>query len=427
MLLPIGKNSYSSHLYIIFLISMCLLPFSTGTGNGSGSFVVTFAFPFLLLLFLLIVANFINRKEKINYPDELKLSILCALLHMFAIFISSLMNQSLVISFARSIFDLIGFTIFLYITSNSSITKNAKLTYNKVALILILSGFIMSAYFIGNFVVAIQQNSLEQVLLERENGGLMSLPWGASNTIAACLMMPLFLALDRAFNMKPIKKSDSLVMFFSMLIIIIAIIITQSRNAIITLVIGLTLIGGFTKNIKLILIFFGLIATLFFAIVSFSGQDLDNIFAARLGDQAQDVGGFNGRTLLWEVSIAYFLNHPLEPLGYFGMLAEMGHTAHNVFLTTLLEQGVLGLIMYILFLIDNFAFCIKRMCTKLLSFTSKRRMTLYLIAMFSILIQLQFEDSNLTAQNIIYQWVFLSLMYLSTYCDAPNEDRITTQ
>ena len=67
------------------------------------------------------------------------------------------------------------------------------------------------------------------------------------------------------------------------------------------------------------------------------------------------------------------------------------------------------------------------MSTKLLSFTSKKRMTLYLIAMFSILIQLQFEDSNLTAQNIIYQWVFLSLMYLSVYCDAPAEDRVISQ
>jgi hypothetical protein len=41
--------------------------------------------------------------------------------------------------------------------------------------------------------------------------------------------------------------------------------------------------------------------------------------------------------------------------------------------------------------------------------------------MLSILLQLQFEDSNLTAQNIIFQWVFLALMYLSAYCDTPDE------
>jgi O-antigen ligase len=424
MFLPIGKNSYSSHLYIVFLISMCLLPFSTGT--GSGSFVVSFAFPFLILLSILIIGNFITRKERINYSSDIKLALLCAFLHVFAIFISSLMNQSLILSFARAIFDLCGFSIFFYIISNSSKNKDAILVYEKITLIFILSGFIMSVYFIINFLLAVQQNSLDQVLLERENGGLLSLPWGASNTIAACLMMPFFLALDRLFNIKNTKKNSSGKMLLVMLTIIMAIIITQSRNVIITLVIGMIFIGGLTKNTKSTLIFLGLLTVIFFTITSLYGQDLDSIFNARLGDGAADIGGFNGRTALWELSIIYFIHHPLEPLGYFGMLGELGHTGHNVFITTLIEQGILGLIAYILFSMNNFLFCIKKMSTKSLSFLTKRRMTLYLIAMFSILIQLQFEDSNLTAQNIVYQWVFLALMYLSTYCDVPAEDRITT-
>jgi hypothetical protein len=421
MFLPIGKNSYSSHLYIVFLISMCLLPFSTAA--GSGSFVVSFAFPFLIVLFILIIAKFVTRKERINYPNELKPALFCALLHVFCIFISSLMNQSLMLSFARAIFDLVGFTVFLYITSNSSISKDAILAYNKITLIFISSGFIMSIYFIINFLLAVQQNSLDKVLLERENGGLMSLPWGASNTIAACLMMPFFLALERLFNIK-VKNNDSKVMFFVMLTIIMAIIITQSRNVISTLIVGMIFIGCLTKNAKRTLIFLGTIAVIFLAITSLYGQDLTTIFDARLGDQAADIGGFNGRTSLWEISILHFMNHPLEPLGYFGMLVEFGHTGHNVFITTLIEQGIFGLVAYILFLIDNFSFCMRKIFTKSLSFITKKRMILYLIAMLSILLQLQFEDSNLTAQNILYQWVFLGLMYLSAYCDLPATEPV---
>jgi O-antigen ligase len=400
---------------------MFLLPFSTGT--GAGSFVVTFAFPFLILLFVSIIVGFVVRKEKIDYPDDLKLSALCALLNVFAIFIASLMNQSLMLSFARSIFDFFGFAIFLYITANASKNQDAALVHNKISLIFVWSGTIMSIYFILNFLLAVQQNSLDQVLLERENGGLMSLPWGASNTIAGCLMMPFFLALDRAFNMKSLKQSSRTMMFLAMLIIIFAIIVTQSRNVIITLLLGMIFIGGLTKNAKPTVMFLLTIVAAVAAIAIGSGQDLSSIFEARVGDQAQDVGGFNGRTTLWELSIAYFLNHPFSPLGYFGMLGEMGHTGHNIFLTTLLERGILGLIAYILFLINNLSFCIRKMKDKCLSYAIRRRMTLYLIATLSILLQLQFEDSNLTAQNIVYQWIFLALMYLSPYCDAPEDDR----
>jgi O-antigen ligase len=400
---------------------MCLLPFSTGT--GAGSFVVTFAFPFLILLFVCIVGIFIVRKEKINYPDDLKLSALCAFLNVFAIFIASLMNESLILSFARSIFDFFGFAIFLYITASASKNKDAALVHNKISLIFVWSGTIMSIYFIANFLLAVQQNSLDRVLLERENGGLMSLPWGASNTIAGCLMMPFFLALDRAFNMKSLKRNSRVIMFFAMLIIMFAIIVTQSRNVIITLLMGMIFIGVLTKNTKPTLMFLGTIVTVVISIAIFSGQDLSSIFEARVGDQAQDVGGFNGRTTLWELSIAYFLNHPFAPLGYFGMLGEMGHTGHNIFLTTLLERGILGLIAYILFLINNLSFCVRKISNKYLSYAIRRRMTLYLIAMLSILLQLQFEDSNLTAQNIVYQWIFLALMYLSPYCDVPEDDR----
>lgn len=439
MFLPIGKNSYSSHLYIIFLISMCLLPFSTGT--GSGSFVISFAFPFLILLSLFIGGIFITRKERVNYSQDLKLSLLCGLLHVFAIFISSLMNENLVLSFARSIFDFVGFAMFLYITSNSSISKDAIAAYNKISSLFILSGFLMSVYFIINFLLAVQQNSLDKVLLERENGGLLSLPWGASNTIAACLMMPFFSALDRLFNAPAQtqdrtenqiqtqikfkkKKKKSNWMLVIMLTIVIAILITQSRNVTITLLLSTILIGGSTKNTKQTLIFVGLLAAIFVSITSFYGQDLDTIFDARVGDGAADIGGFNGRTTLWILSIDYFFNNPLAPLGYFGMLSELGHTGHNIFLTTLVEQGIFGLVAYILFTVNNFTFCIKKMTTKSLSFITKRRMVLYIIANFAILIQLQFEDSNLTAQNIVYQWIFLALMYLSAYCDPQEEETL---
>jgi O-antigen ligase len=420
MLLPVDKNTYSSHLYIIFLISMYLLPFSTGT--GAGSVVVTFAFPFLLLLFFFIAGSLIVRKERINYPDDLRLSLLFATVHVFAIFIASLMNQSLVLSFARSVFDFFGFAIFLYITSHASKSKNAALVYTKLSTIFVWSGAIMSAYFIVNFLLAVQQNSLDQVLLERENGGLMSLPWGASNTIAGCLMMPFFLALDRAFNTSSLKFKGRSVMFLAMLLIMFAIIVTQSRNVIATLLLGIIFIGVLTKNIKPTLLFLFAIVTVVASIAILSGQDLSSIFEARVGDQAQDVGGFNGRTTLWESSILYFVTHPFAPLGYFGMLGEMGFSGHNIFLTTLLERGILGLVAYILFLVNNLGFSVKKIADKSLSFGVRRRMTLYLVAMLAMLLQLQFEDSNLTAQNIVYQWIFLALMYLSPYCDVSEAD-----
>ncbi|WP_310489660.1 O-antigen ligase family protein [Chamaesiphon sp. VAR_69_metabat_338] len=315
----------------------------------------------------------------------------------------------------------------MYITSSASIRKDAILVYNKIALIFILSGFIMSVYFIVNFGLAIQENTLEQVLLERENGGLMSLPWGASNTIAACLMMAFYLALDRVFNVKSLKANSRIVMFFIMLVIITAIIITQSRNVILTLLLGMIFIGVLTKNTKSMLVFFTMLVAIFFLVVVFYGQDLENIFAARVGDGAEDVGGFNGRTTVWALSIDYFWKHPFEPVGYFGMLGYFDHTGHNVFITTLIDQGIFGLAAYVLFVINNFSFCLKKIFNKCLTSTTRIRMTFYLIAMFSILLQLQFEDSNFTAPNITYKWIFLALMYLSPFCDISDKERLTEE
>jgi O-antigen ligase len=417
MLLPTKQKTPSNYLYLVFLVSMCLLPFSTGGGTGSGSVVVTFAFPFLLCLFFSIIFNFFNTKGSISYPKEVKFSILCGMIHAFCILLSSLMNSELPVAFARSIFHLIGFTMFLHITANSSVIKNAGLAYNKISMILVLSGFIMSAYFIGNFIFVIQQNSLEQVLLERSKDGLLGLPWGVSNTIAACLTIPLFVALDRGLNVTKSNIVNVQFIFFMAIIMIAGVIITQSRNTIITVIMGITFIGISTKNKTLIFSLIAIVSTLVFTVIVMYGQELDGIFAARIGDGAADIEGFNGRTSIWESAILYFSQHPLQPVGYFGMIKEIGHTAHNVFLTTLIEQGIFGLISYVLFVTTSFSFCFKKICDKGLPSIVRKRLTLYLISMFSILLQLQFEDSNLVGQHIIYYWIFLSLMYLSAYAD----------
>jgi O-antigen ligase len=422
MFLPTGPKTSSNYLYIIFLLSMCLLPFSTGGGTGTGSVVVTFALPFLLFLFTAIIYIFFNTKGSISYPRELKFSIFCGMIHTFCILLASLMNAELPVAFARSIFHLFGFTIFLYITANSSVVKNAEVAYNKISAMLVLSGFIMAAYFIGNFVFMLQQNSLEQVLLERSKGGLLALPWGVSNTIAACLTMPLFVALDRGLNTKKASIINTQFAFFTAIVMIAGVVVTQSRNAIITLMIGIAFISIVTKNRKLILFLITMVSVLICTILVFYGQELDGIFAARIGDGAADIEGFNGRTSVWEIAILYFSQHPFQPVGYFGMIGEIGHTAHNVFLTTLIEQGIFGFLVYTFFTIASFSFCVKKIFDKYLSIIARRRLILYLISMFSILLQLQFEDSNLVGQHIIYYWIFLALMYLSAYVDLDIVD-----
>jgi O-Antigen ligase len=425
---------------------MCLIPFSTGGGVGSNSFVITFAFPALVLLSIFIAYNSGIKKGQNNYPRELKFVLFCGQMQVFSVLILSFLTQDILAAFARSIFHLFGFVIFAYVISNAVTQQNAAIAYDKVSQLFILSGFIMAGYFIVNFLLAVQQNSLDQVLLERENGGLMALPWGASNTIAACLMMPLCISVERLFNIVPIKKTilstknpslliDQInpvsreleflpkkktinILLIVIALLIIAIIITQSRNVLITLVMGAILMGILTKNTKPILIFMILAGIIFWGVTNLYSQDLETIFSARVGDGAKDIEGFNGRTMIWDTSLLYFSTHPLQPLGYFGMLAQLGQTAHNVFMTTLIEQGFFGLGVYLLFLFNNFTFCLRKISSKYLSLATRKTMAIYLAAMISIFVQLQFEDSNLTAQNIIYHWVFLSLMYLASYRDA---------
>ena len=241
----------------------------------------------------------------------------------------------------------------------------------------------------------------------------MSLPWGASNVIAATLIVPLFSSLGR-YN-KGNKFVDALFLLARCLMLL-AITLTMSRTNLAVLCLGFLIFSVFTNKYKYLLVVLLFIVFLYTVLYLYDPLALGIIYYSRI--YSDDISDFNGRIRLWAEFLNNFNEMPFTPIGYFNSMTEYGHTSHNIFLTALVEQGLLGVIGVAFFL----AFPIIWLCIGLKNKMNQYRKVLiaYLCGFVSILIGLQFEDAYFTQQYSIYLWVYLGLLYLCRSLEDNN-------
>lgn len=174
-------------------------------------------------------------------------------------------------------------------------------------------------------------------------------------------LTPIYgLLLFKILNSKKIRMY--LIIIIS--IILICIFLTWSRSAFLGLaILSLMLIYRFNKigkkKIIYIIIFLLIIyISTFFVdyieiIEKMSGMDLKTIFQKRFVD---DNGG-SGRLVIWNNGIAIFKINPIFGIGalnfrYYNMLLfNEGHFMHNTFLEILCENGIIGMSIFIIFII----------------------------------------------------------------------------
>lgn len=134
---------------------------------------------------------------------------------------------------------------------------------------------------------------------------------------------------------------------------IVAIILTASRTAMISVVIGLAVIGldsrRFTAGRVVRLVPLGLVA-LGLAVFLVPQKALD-----RLGTTSSEIsnGTLDGRTLYWKLCLRLFTEHPFQGVGSGAfpsenlLLGGRGIVAHNAFLSILAELGAVGLALFV--------------------------------------------------------------------------------
>lgn len=362
-----------------FFVGMILLGFSTSPQDGG---VLSFGTPFFIasmLVFMPVIHRY--------WVDMDWRFFIFPLLHVLLIVAMTALSFNQFQSSVRAFFNLIGFVIYLGLICS---IQSQRLSVQALARTLICSGAVLAVYFIVNFFISSLELGVQQVILERYVGGAMSLPWGASNTIAQVLLLSAVsytILEDR-------RKTD----FFMFCLIAAGICLTFSRSNMLLLFI----LFFFVFRIRQLIVvgaISGLFLAVFFAyMIIFAGWDLsgfDAFLSSRTDVEVLATG--NGRIQTLIEKIDYLMNHPFEPIGYYSSLFYFDLSAHNFWMTSLIEQSYAAVLVSLCFF-----FFIGR--------TVFRRNRNVFFGFLIVMMALMVEDPHFTQQYITSFWVFLALL-----------------
>lgn len=376
------SNDFATKLFkFLMLMSVVLLSFSTSKEQGG---VVTFASPFLGLIILFIFPFAVLKIPRIDgYVFVVSLA------YLLVMGVATLLSSDFIQSFVRFFYYIVAVFIFWFILLTY---ERINISVDYLARQIQLSGLILSIYFISNFIYQSFEHGFVHVIYERHVGGLMSLPWGASNVIAQVLLLSMFASL---FIQGKGRLSGAAVF-----IIFLCIVITMSRSVLILSIPLLVLYYGLGRFSLIFAIVFAIATYLFLTFVA-DQVDLTGFydFLERRTNSSELMSG-NDRFELSLSKIEYFLRHPLEPVGFYSSINQFQSTAHNYWVTTLVEQSLVALLVSIVLFILFFA----RSCLLGPKFGS---------GFLLIMLGLSVEDPQFTQQYTILLWFVFLLIQIS--------------
>jgi O-antigen ligase len=137
------------------------------------------------------------------------------------------------------------------------------------------------------------------------------------------------------------------------------IIYSYSRAAYVSVIAGLLTLG-LLKDRKLLLLLLALIISYSVVLPNSVVERIDMTFLdkqqtseEKLQSSGFDVGGatieVTGRRHLWEKATAYFKQHPFLGIGFDTFRHKEGWITHSLYFKILAEQGLLGVIIFLLF------------------------------------------------------------------------------
>ena len=381
---------------------MLLLPFSTGAGQGS--YVFSFGLPVLGFFVALAQIELVGRLKATRRDHFLPLAIgatyvLCALLFV----VPSLEPLA---SFARVATAFLGYLLFVTIVlSMPEPPKEALLALRRHLGILCASGVVLSIYYVATAMWAASENGLLVVFSERYVGGAVSLPWGASNTIAAALLIPAASAIVALQLPAPGRFA-----YISLFVILMAIIFSVSRNAISILGITSVLLAIFLRKWLPLAITLAITVAGVLLVQVTDIEVLDFLYNSRI-EHYVETGPMAERTEIWNDMLEHIAENPFSPVGYYGSQSYFGGiSAHNIFLTAFIEQNAPGLIAAAALLGYPFWWLVRRFRVPMSPAARRMELTL-LIVMAGLVLNLQAEDAHFTQQYMVYLWYFLAVLY----------------
>jgi len=269
----------------------------------------------------LLIANDI----KLKIPKELKWFVLFIILGFTSTFWAY--SASAVMSRSFTLFQL----IILYIITYNLLINNYK-NYKYVYIAILIAGMFISIYSLSILINIGNITNWTRISVSSKID---------VNHLASFLLIPFWISFYYF-------KDKSSIYIIPLLIISIAIIITQSRSALITVIITSILYFLFNKNkktIKPIIALFVLVASLTLLVpVQFYSR-----FLTLISDKEfiLNVGG--GRYYIWSYGWDLFKTSPFYGIGL-GNFAWLLRPPHSLFVQIGSELGILGVFVFSIFL-----------------------------------------------------------------------------
>lgn len=387
--------------YVLFLLTALLFPFSTGVSSGL-VFSPGIAFMALLAFSLLLRSNRLNVRDTYTVIMVVWGLVTAGVAMVFSGYALNPMPGAW-----RALAQVLGALVFAALCLGSIRWSHPYL----IARGLIAYGVMTSLYYILNFFSVAAREGLGVAVIER--AGAAALPWGGSNVIAASLYLCMVAAAVSYLVWR--RKFDLLAVGM----MISAILMTFSRTSgvlsSIFFVLFILMVGRWPAFVVPPAL--GYVWYRFYAYVnSEASSDLDYLIKDRLNTTGLTT--LNTRTLIWERFRAHFADYPLYPVGYFGTTEAFGVTGHSLYITTLVEQGPLGVILQLGFLALLLLYTLRFPIWRAWGFRPAFMMLVGAILGFGILFV---EDPYFTHQYVFVFWIFAAFLVRMHPAVVPDE------
>lgn len=375
------------------LLGLLLTPFSTGVTSGYP--VISFGLPFLLGA--LALSTILPGRSAFVLPRYVAPAVLSGAAVVLVMTLFTAVAPFPDRSVGRLMPNLIGFLLAFRLIS---LYRDDPEYLLKCALrLLVVSGAVMSAYYIVNLGLAISEYGLNAVMRARTVGGLASLPWGATNMISAALIFP-----HAACYLLRLRYKDRFV-GPTLFLILFTVVLTLSRSGLLVhgaLLVAACLFGGYYR-----FLLYGIVSVAVF-VIGYAQVDPDSL--SQLFDARLSTGGdlSNGRLESFRAKTAYVAENLMTPIGYYGSLFVFdGLTAHNFVLTLLVEQGALGFLCFVVFILSTvYAMARQRAVSEI---DARCRRFLFTGGGLAF-VNLMVEDANFSQPYIVYFWTFFLIV-----------------
>lgn len=332
------KNNINIENIAIFTYFL-LTPFEDLLNFGFGTILKYIAAIYILII---IFKYTLTRKKLLSKNNFIILLLFLLLTYFWLSYFWAYIPH---VTFDRNITYTLMIIFFIFINLEN-FTKNEKRILEKV---IYFSGLAISIYIIYNFVVVSNFDIYRFTLGE----------YNDPNNLAALIILPLSFALERIFNKSDYKILDTM----GVIIILFGILLTGSRGAFLAIILSFIItMWILRKNIRVkkaitMFVSLGVLTILIYLILP---SDLfERLF--QLSSYTDDFVRYGSRTDIW-LNIYNNILPDLPFLGYgsgnsqyilFNFYNELKAT-HNTYLTFVIDLGIFGIVLFLMFLYQMF-------------------------------------------------------------------------